>query len=123
MNIKKAEDCQYSFVRDKTLICELIHPERESSFKDIGFSVAHAILKPGESSLPHRLKSSVEIYYILDGKGEMHIDNEKETVKSGAAIYIPPKSIQWIKNTGNSDLKFLCMVYPPWKTEDEELVK
>jgi mannose-6-phosphate isomerase-like protein (cupin superfamily) len=42
-------------------------------------------------------------------------------VKPGE-IYIPPNSIQRIKNTGMNDLIFLCIVDPAWKSEDEELV-
>jgi mannose-6-phosphate isomerase-like protein (cupin superfamily) len=88
----------------------------------MNFSIALAILKPGKSSLPHRMKSSVEIYFILEGKAHMHIENDSEIVEPDQTIYIPPRSVQWIENIGNSDLKFLCMVSPPWKAEDEELV-
>lgn len=87
----------------------------------MGFSVAHAALKPGESSLPHRLRKSVEVYYILEGVGEMHIGDESRKVKPGDIIYIPASSTQYIRNTGESDLSFLCMVSPPWRQEDEEL--
>ena len=51
------------------------------------------------------------------------IDNEKEKVFAGQVIYIPPNSIQRIKNTGMNDLIFLCIVDPAWKSEDEELVE
>ena len=30
-------------------------------------------------------------------------------------------SKQHIQNTGNSDLKILCIVYPMWRIEDEEV--
>jgi len=38
-------------------------------------------------------------------------------------IYIPPNSVQRIKNIGPNDLIFLCIVDPAWKPEDEELVE
>ncbi len=123
MLIKTPDNCKYFKALDKTSICELLHPEREEADVQMNFSIAHAILKPGESSLPHRMKSSVEIYFILEGKGIMHIENESEEVETNQTIYIPPNSIQWIKNIGDTDLKFLCMVNPPWEAEDEELVK
>ena len=63
-----------------------------------------------------------EVYYILDGEGIMYIDEESEKVHAGQAVYIPPSAKQYIKNTGNSDLKFLCIVDPAWKPEDEEVV-
>ncbi|OPY25111.1 MAG: Cupin domain protein [Methanobacterium sp. PtaU1.Bin242] len=106
---------------DETLICELLHPKREDEDLKMNFSIANAILKPGESSLPHRMKSSLEIYHITEGHGRMHIDNESAEVRNNQTIYIPPNAEQWIENTGDSDLKFLCMVSPPWTAEDEEL--
>jgi len=51
----------------------------------------------------------------------MHIDKQVKDVGEGDAIYIPPGSVQWIKNKGQSSLKFLCVVTPPWMEEDEDL--
>ncbi|MBM4240632.1 MAG: cupin domain-containing protein [Euryarchaeota archaeon] len=121
MIIKDTKNCNYFRALDKTLICELLHPDREDQDLKMQFSIAHTILKSGESSMSHKLKKSVEVYYILEGKGLMHIDDESAEIQSGQAIYIPPNAKQWIENIGDSDLKFLCMVYPPWREEDEEL--
>jgi mannose-6-phosphate isomerase-like protein (cupin superfamily) len=52
----------------------------------------------------------------------MHIDDETEKVFPGQAVYIPPESRQFIHNSGNSDLKFLCIVDPAWRKEDEEVL-
>ena len=52
----------------------------------------------------------------------MNINDESAAVRPGQAIYIPPNSEQYIQNTGTSDLQFLCIVYPMWRREDEELV-
>lgn len=123
MIIKTPDNCKHFKALDETLICELLHQKNEKRDLKMDFSIAHAILKSGTSSLPHRMKSSVEIYFILEGKGLMHIENESKEVLPNQTVYIPPDSIQWIENRGNSDLKFLCMVNPPWKSEDEELVK
>lgn len=122
MIIKDIRSCEYSRVMDKTFLCELLHPNKENKKLNIDLSIAHAILGMKESSLPHKLKTSVEIYYILEGKGIMHIDNEAEEVQQGQIIYIPANSTQYIENIGNEELKFLCIVNPMWKEEDEELV-
>ena len=58
----------------------------------------------------------------LEGEGIMFIDNDSQKVYPGQTIYIPPNAKQRIKNTGKSDLKFLCIVDPAWKKEDEEIV-
>jgi mannose-6-phosphate isomerase-like protein (cupin superfamily) len=121
MLIKDIKTCNYSKVQDKTFLCELLHPERELNELKLDFSIAHAILKPGESSTPHYLCESTEVYFIIEGKGLMHLDLEKKEVSVGQAIYIPPGAKQWIENIGNEELKFLCIVSPPWRDSDDKL--
>ncbi len=105
---------------DDTLLCELLHPSKDNAA--IPYSIAHAVLKPGSASLPHRLKMASEVYYILQGWGVMSIDGEDAGVKRGQAIYIPPGSIQHIRNAGDLDLEFLCIVHPFWRENDEEVM-
>jgi mannose-6-phosphate isomerase-like protein (cupin superfamily) len=38
-------------------------------------------------------------------------------------IYVPPRGVQHIENTGSDDLEFLCIVDPPWYPEAEEKVQ
>jgi mannose-6-phosphate isomerase-like protein (cupin superfamily) len=49
----------------------------------------------------------------------MHIGEETAQVFPGNAIYIPPETKQYIHNSGKIDLKFICIVDPAWKKEDE----
>jgi mannose-6-phosphate isomerase-like protein (cupin superfamily) len=60
-----------------------------------------------------------EIFYILQGSGIMHIEEEQKTVKKNETIFVPPMSRQFIENKGESDLIVLCIVDPAWKQEDE----
>jgi mannose-6-phosphate isomerase-like protein (cupin superfamily) len=120
MLIKDLKECEEIIAGDNTILKELLNPLKEDI--SVRYSLAHARLKPGQISLAHRLKSS-EVYYILEGQGEMHIDVEKEKVYKGQAIYIPSNSVQKIKNTGVVDLSFLCIVDPAWKPEDEEVLE
>ncbi len=92
---------------DNSILRELLHPDKADLA--IHYSLAHAILKPGQTAIPHRLKTS-EVYYILQGEGIMHIDDD-----------FPAGSRQYISNTGKRDLIFLCIVDPTWRKEDEEL--
>lgn len=119
MLIKDLQDCEEFIAGDRTILRELLHPAK-SDLK-LRYSLAHAVVKPGEASLAHRLKTS-EVYYILEGEGIMYIDNESAKAHHGHAIYIPPDSRQYIKNTGDYDLKFLCIVDPAWRNEDEEII-
>jgi len=119
MLIKDLQNCEEIIAGDKTILREVLHPKNEKL--QIRYSLAHSLVKPDETSLPHKLKTS-EVYYILEGEGIMSIEDESEKVHFGQAVYIPPNAKQYIKNTGNSDLKFLCIVDPAWRPEDEEVV-
>lgn len=112
MIIRDIESCEYFEAMDKPILCELLHPDREDEDLKMDLSISHAILEPLKSSIPHKLKNSVEIYYILQGKGIMHIDEEREDVKSGQIIYIPPNSKQYLENTENEELTFFVLSIP-----------
>ena len=118
MFIKNLQDCEEFIAGDDSLLRELLHPDKADLA--IRYSLAHAVVKPGQISKPHKLKTS-EVYYILEGEGIMHINGESEKVKQGQAIYIASNSRQYIRKTGRSDLKFLCIVDPAWQHEDEKV--
>lgn len=119
MFIKSLDECTPFFAGDNTLLRELLHPHKAAL--DLRYSLAHAVLPAGQTSQPHILKTS-EVYYILEGKGRMHINGDSEIVTPGQAVYIPPHAQQFIENIGPSELKFLCIVDPAWRKEDEEIV-
>lgn len=122
MLIRSVADCPHERVIDRSVLCELLHPDKVLEAAGLGCSVAHAIVPVGESTLPHVLDRSVELYYILEGDGEMHIGNEQASVRAGQIVYIPPGARQFIRNCGTGDLVFLCIVSPAWRADDEHLV-
>ena len=119
MLIKDLLNCKEFVAGDKTVLKELLHPDKEDI--KLRYSLAHATVKSGKTSTPHKLKTS-EVYYIIEGKGIMHIEGEAKEIKTGQAVYIPPNAKQYIQNTGESDLKFLCIVDPAWKKDDESIL-
>lgn len=119
MFIKDLQKCEEFVAGDSTILRELLHPAKENL--KLRYSLAYAVVKPGEVSLRHKLVNS-EVYYILEGEGMMFIDNESGKVHQNQVVYIPPHAVQYIRNVGNRDLKFLCIVDPAWRPEDEEVV-
>ena len=105
---------------DETRLRELLNPLQDKDDLKIGYSLAHAVIRAGKTSLSHRIKTSSEVYYIVKGRGIMHINEEINEVRPGDTVYIPPGSMQYIENNGTQDLVFLCIVYPSWRAEDEE---
>lgn len=119
MVVKDVDDLESIIAADGSRLCEVLHPDRDGAA--IGYSLAVAVVGPGESTLPHRLASS-EVYYLVCGTGQMHVDDEVAAVHAGNAVYIPAGGVQWIENTGRIDLSFLCIVDPAWRREDEEVL-
>lgn len=119
MIIRDLKDCREITAGDGSALRELLHPDQGPFQFD--YSLARAVVKPGAKTNPHRLKNS-EVYYILEGRGLMHVEQESAEVAAGQAVYIPPFHIQFIENTGAADLAFLCIVDPAWKPEDEEVL-
>lgn len=116
MLVRKLSECEEFIAGDNTILRELLHPDKEPLA--LRYSLAHATLPVGKTSTLHSLTTS-EVYYIISGKGEMHIDEETQIVEPGDAVYIPPNAKQFIHNCGDEPLIFVCMVDPAWRKEDE----
>jgi mannose-6-phosphate isomerase-like protein (cupin superfamily) len=121
MRIRKLSNCAEIVAGDRTRLRELLHPDRDYPFSG-RYSLARAVVAPGRKTVRHRLVTD-EVYYIVKGQGEMHIDDEIAAVEAGDAIEIPPGSAQWVANVGSDDLEFLCIVDPAWRAEDEEILE
>jgi mannose-6-phosphate isomerase-like protein (cupin superfamily) len=105
---------------DSSELRELLHPDRDGV--ELSYSMACAVVKPGNCTLRHRLRST-EVYYIIFGAGVMHVRDESAQVHAGHCVHIPAGTTQWIENTGRIDLAFLCIVDPPWSGADEVVVE
>ena len=113
-------------VRYDQIIEPLITPSGEQISELIGkaagdqsnHSLAYIVIPPGKSSDPHFHQVSQESYYILEGEGEMVVDQQKLTLTPGQVCYIEPGEIHQISNQGEGDLVFLAVCVPPWVPED-----
>ena len=118
--IKKSTLLPAFLAGDLTQIKELLHPKNDGI--ELSYSLALATLEADESSLPHRLVKSSEVYFLLEGNGEMHLDEQEKEVTAGDLVFIPANALQFIKNTGVGRLSFLCIVSPPWSPEEEVIL-
>ena len=117
MFIKSLADCPPLLANDGCRIFELLHPAKDAI--DLPYSFAIAEVEVGESSYRHRLRQT-EIYFILHGRGRMHVDHETRELTVGEACVIPAEAEQWIDNIGAECLRFIAVVSPPWRAEDDE---
>lgn len=119
MLVRNLRECKEFIAADGTVLREFLHPSKEDL--EIRYSLARAVVKPGGSSTPHKLKTS-EVYYVTRGHALMHIDDSSKKVGPDDVVYIPPGSTQHIENTGDTDLTFICIVDPAWHPQDEEIL-
>lgn len=117
MFTKSLADCPPLLANDGCRIFELLHPAKDAV--ELPYSFAIAEVEVGESSYRHRLRQT-EIYFILDGRGCMHVDDETRELTAGDACVIPAEAEQWIDNIGAERLRFVAVVSPPWRAEDDE---
>ena len=84
-------------------------PEIKSA---LGFS----IFKPGTetASVSHEVE---EVAYVLEGEGELRLDDESVPFGPGQALFVPPHTWHAVANTGNQDVVMVFMFpypdYPP----------
>ncbi|MCK4710085.1 MAG: cupin domain-containing protein [Gammaproteobacteria bacterium] len=107
--------------KDNSIIRELLHPENNTTVKNQ--SLAEATVLCNQTTAAHFHKKTEEIYFILKGNGKMFLDDNSFDVSEADSILIKPGQIHCIKNTGNTELKFLCCCSPAYQHEDTFLIK
>jgi mannose-6-phosphate isomerase-like protein (cupin superfamily) len=95
--------------KDGSTIRELMHAANQS--------LAEATLGRGQQTERHYHAASEELYYLLEGSGEMEVDGERSAVGPGDAILIPPGAWHQI-TAGDSELRFLCCCSPAYEHAD-----
>ena len=116
MFIKNLNDCEEFTANDGCRLRELLHPKNDPV--TLPYSIAVARVEPGKQTYNHKL-AQAEVYYILAGTGRIHVDEETKNVKQGDMILIPPGAIQWLENSGTTELNFMAIVNPPWTEQDD----
>jgi mannose-6-phosphate isomerase-like protein (cupin superfamily) len=80
-------------------------------------SLAEATLEAGQATERHYHAESEEIYYVVEGSGEMELDGERRPVAVGDAVLIPPGARHQIRSDADG-LRFLCCCAPAYRHED-----
>ncbi len=82
-------------------------------------SIARAMVAPGETTQLHAVKDTIERYVILQGRGQVYINNKApENVFPMDSVIIPAGVAQKIANTGTEELIFLCICTPRFEQKN-----
>ncbi len=112
-SIKQQDLSKEFYTTEKCFITEL-----SNTPDDPDVSIARARVKLGVTTSWHRLKKTVERYYIISGKGSVEIGElSPEEVTEGDIVIIPPMCRQRITNIGTEDLIFLAICTPRFLDE------
>lgn len=84
-----------------------------------GASLVRCALPPGGVSLAVRHRTIEELWYFLEGRGELwrrYPDDRQEAVdvRPGTCLRIPTGAAFQFRNTGADPLAFLIVTLPPW---------
>jgi mannose-6-phosphate isomerase-like protein (cupin superfamily) len=91
-------------------------------------SMCEVRLPPGGVSVPVRHRTVHEIWYFLEGEGEVWRQAPDGatlivTVRPSSALTIPLGCCFQFRSLGAGDLRFLCVTTPPWPGEQEAIVE
>lgn len=76
------------------------------------FALGVVTLEPDGGQVPWHNQEQEEIYFVLEGTGEMCLGEERQELTSGQAVYIPPGVFHQLTNTGQSVMRMLYCYGP-----------
>ncbi len=86
------------------------------------FCMGNVTLEPNGGQVPWHNQEQEEVYFVVEGTGEMCLGSERQVVTTGQAVYIPRWVYHQLTNIGDEPLR-LIYVYGPagevahWKQE------
>jgi len=86
------------------------------------FSMGHVTLEADGGQVPWHNHEQEEVYFVISGKGEMCLGEEKQELNTGQAVYIPRSVYHQLTNVGDDPLYFIYCYGPAgdvahWKQE------
>src|SRR4028118_124200 len=103
-------------IADLNEITGRIYPARRRTQNLVGgvapiqaqnFSIGNVTLEPNGGQVPWHNQEQEEIYFIVEGTGEMCLGEERQTVTTGHAAYIPSGVFHQLTNIGDTPLKMI----------------
>lgn len=83
-----------------------------SPIKLDSFCLGHVTLEPHGGQVPWHNQEQEEVYFVLEGTGEMCLGEERQTVSSGQAVCIPKRVFHQLTNIGNTPLRMIYCYGP-----------
>jgi mannose-6-phosphate isomerase-like protein (cupin superfamily) len=93
-----------------------------SPIKATHFSIGNVLLEPNGGQVPWHNQQQEEVYFVVEGTGEMCLGDERQVVTAGQAVYIPSGVFHQLTNIGDTPLRMIFCYGPAgdvahWKQE------
>lgn len=76
------------------------------------FSLGYVVLEPNGGQVPWHNQEQEEVYFVADGTAEMCLGDERQTLTSGQAVYIPSGVFHQLTNIGETPLTMIYCYGP-----------
>jgi quercetin dioxygenase-like cupin family protein len=76
------------------------------------FAMGYVTLDPRGGQVPWHNQEQEEIYFVLDGSGEMCLGKERQPISAGQAAYIPGGVYHQLTNTGDMPMHMIYCYSP-----------
>lgn len=88
------------------------------------FSMGFVTLEPDGGQVPWHNQEQEEVYFIVDGQGEMCLGEERRLIEAGQAVFIPGGVFHQLTNTGGKPMQMIYCYGPAgdvahWRQELE----
>ncbi len=83
-----------------------------SPIQAANFCLGYVTLEPNGGQVPWHNQEQEEIYFVLEGQGEMCLGEERQIVTGGQAIFIPPGVFHQLTNLGDMPLRMIYCYGP-----------
>lgn len=106
-DLEKIEGRRYPARRRTQSMVGDAHP-----IKAQNFAMGHVTLDPNGGQVPWHNQEQEEVYFVIEGTGEMCLGEERQTLKTGQMVYIPSGVFHQLTNIGDTPLRMMY-VYAP----------
>jgi len=76
------------------------------------FAMGYVTLEPRGGQVPWHNQEQEEIYFIVEGRGEMCLGGERREIGRGEAVYIPGNVFHQLTNTGDGPMTMIYCYAP-----------
>ncbi len=83
-----------------------------SPIQATAFAMGYVTLEPRGGQVPWHNQDQEEVYFVVEGHGEMCLGDERRELRSGQAVYIPSGIFHQMTNLGDTPLIMLYCYGP-----------